>query len=160
MGDSLSMFVKNGSLKKTSTSLGFLIRSDDQQSLHYRDIQLTMDALARFVRTQVELAQCEYERLFLLDNGGIARRQSSGTWYCTVMHSIRSRFFDCTSLVIPLEQITQFIPLNYNTICCKDREQFTASPTRRPADHFETHFGRKRKVICPHKFQADQDALN
>jgi hypothetical protein len=32
-------------IQNTSTSLGYLIWSDDHQSLHYRDLQLTMDAL-------------------------------------------------------------------------------------------------------------------
>lgn len=54
-------------IQNTSTSLGFLIWSDDHQSLHYRDLQLTMDSLTKFIRTQVELAQYELERLFLLD---------------------------------------------------------------------------------------------
>lgn len=54
-------------IQNTSTSLGFLIWSDDHQALHYRDLQLTMDSLTKFIRTQVELAQYELERLFLLD---------------------------------------------------------------------------------------------
>ena len=37
-------------IQNTSTSLGYLAWSDDHQSLHYRDLQLTIDALARFVR--------------------------------------------------------------------------------------------------------------
>jgi hypothetical protein len=54
-------------IQNTSTSLGYLIWSDDHQSLHYRDLRLTMDALTRFVRDQVELTQYELERLFLLE---------------------------------------------------------------------------------------------
>ncbi|KAJ5654956.1 hypothetical protein N7490_001959 [Penicillium lividum] len=53
-------------IQNTSTSLGYLIWSDDRQSLHYRELQLTMEGLQRFVRTQVEIAQYELERLFLL----------------------------------------------------------------------------------------------
>ncbi|KAJ5557941.1 hypothetical protein N7513_003527 [Penicillium frequentans] len=53
-------------IQNTSTSLGYLIWSDDHQSLQYRELQLTMDGLQRFVRTQVEIAQYELERLFLL----------------------------------------------------------------------------------------------
>lgn len=54
-------------IQNTSTSLGYLTWSDDHQSLHYRDLQLTMDALTGFIRAQVELAQYELERLFLLE---------------------------------------------------------------------------------------------
>lgn len=55
-------------IQNTSTSLGYLVWSDDHQSLHYRDLQLTMNALTGFIRAQVELAQYELERLFLLED--------------------------------------------------------------------------------------------
>ncbi|KAJ5117458.1 hypothetical protein N7448_011090 [Penicillium atrosanguineum] len=54
-------------IQNTSTSLGYLIWSDDHQTLNYRELQFTMDGLQRFVRTQVQIAQYELERLFLLD---------------------------------------------------------------------------------------------
>lgn len=54
-------------IQNTSTSLGYLIWGDDHQSLHYRELQLTMDGPRHFICTQVELAQYELERLFLLD---------------------------------------------------------------------------------------------
>lgn len=53
-------------IQNTSTSLGYLLWSDDHQTLQYCDLQLTMDGLQRFVRTQVEIAQYELKRLFLL----------------------------------------------------------------------------------------------
>lgn len=56
-------------VQNTSTSLGSLIWSGDQQSLQYRDLQLTMDSLANFIRSQVKLTQFELERVFLLDDG-------------------------------------------------------------------------------------------
>jgi hypothetical protein len=53
-------------IQNTSTSLGYLIWSDDHQNLSYRDLSLSMDGLRSFIRTQVELAQWDLGRLFLL----------------------------------------------------------------------------------------------
>jgi hypothetical protein len=46
-------------IQNTSTSLGYIIWSDDRQSLHYRELQLTMEGLQGFVRTQLKIAQYE-----------------------------------------------------------------------------------------------------
>lgn len=53
-------------IQNTSTSLGYLVWSDDGESLQYRELALTIGGLRQFVRTQVELAQRDLERLFLL----------------------------------------------------------------------------------------------
>lgn len=53
-------------IQSTTTSLGYLNWSDDNERLQYRDLQLSMTGLRRFVRTQVELAQWDLEQLFLL----------------------------------------------------------------------------------------------
>ncbi|BCR84553.1 uncharacterized protein ACHE_20011A [Aspergillus chevalieri] len=53
-------------IQNTTTSLGYIYWSDDQQTLSYKELHLTMAGLRGFVRTQVELAQLELEGLFLL----------------------------------------------------------------------------------------------
>lgn len=53
-------------VQNTTTSLGYIYWSDDEQTLSYKDLQLTMGGFRQFVRTQVSLAQAELARLFLL----------------------------------------------------------------------------------------------
>jgi hypothetical protein len=53
-------------IQSTTTSLGYIHWSDDCQTLQYRELQLAIADLQRFVRIQVELAQMDLEELFLL----------------------------------------------------------------------------------------------
>lgn len=53
-------------VQNTSTGLGYLIWSEDQQQLCYRQLKLSMEGLQCFMRVQVQLAQAELEQLFLL----------------------------------------------------------------------------------------------
>jgi hypothetical protein len=53
-------------IQNTTTSLGYIYWSDDQETLSYKELQLTMPGLRRFIRVQVELAQYELEQLFLI----------------------------------------------------------------------------------------------
>ena len=53
-------------VQNSTTSLGYIYWSDDEQTLTYRDLTLTMTGLRDFVRIQVELAQQSLEELFLL----------------------------------------------------------------------------------------------
>jgi hypothetical protein len=53
-------------VQNTTTSLGYIYWSDDEQTLSYKDLQLMMGGFRRFVRTQVSLAQAELAWLFLL----------------------------------------------------------------------------------------------
>jgi hypothetical protein len=53
-------------VRDSTTSLGFIIWSEDGSALSYRDTELTMAGLQDFVRRQVELAQTELEDLLLI----------------------------------------------------------------------------------------------
>ncbi|KAJ5605378.1 hypothetical protein N7510_008149 [Penicillium lagena] len=53
-------------VQTTSTGLGYLIWSDDRQSLTFREVHLAISDLRRFVETQIELARWDLEQLFLL----------------------------------------------------------------------------------------------
>ncbi|THC87114.1 hypothetical protein EYZ11_013440 [Aspergillus tanneri] len=53
-------------VQNTTTSLGYIYWSDDEQTLSYRKLRLTMAGLRRFVRTEISLAQAALEQLFLL----------------------------------------------------------------------------------------------
>ncbi|KAI9034791.1 uncharacterized protein KD926_005471 [Aspergillus affinis] len=53
-------------IQNSTTSLGYIYWSDDEQTLSYRDLKLTMTGLRNFVRIQIELVQQSLEDLFLL----------------------------------------------------------------------------------------------
>jgi hypothetical protein len=53
-------------VRDSTTSLGFIIWSEDGSTLSYKDTKLTMSSLGDFVRKQVELAQAELEDLLLI----------------------------------------------------------------------------------------------
>ncbi|OOO04500.1 hypothetical protein AFCA_000004 [Aspergillus flavus] len=53
-------------IQNTTTSLGYIYWSDDEQTLSYKELQLSMKGFRQFTATQVQLAQDELEQLFLL----------------------------------------------------------------------------------------------
>jgi hypothetical protein len=53
-------------VQNTTTSLGYIYWSDDEQTLTYKELRLSMGGLRQFIRTEVALAQLDLERLFLL----------------------------------------------------------------------------------------------
>jgi hypothetical protein len=53
-------------IRDSTTSLGFIIWSDDGQHLSYKDFELDMAQLKLFVSTQVELAQTQLQELLLI----------------------------------------------------------------------------------------------
>jgi hypothetical protein len=53
-------------IRDSTTSLGFIIWSDDGQHLSYKDFELDMAQLKVFVSTQVELAQAQLQELLLI----------------------------------------------------------------------------------------------
>ncbi|KAJ9634939.1 hypothetical protein H2199_008803 [Coniosporium tulheliwenetii] len=53
-------------VRDNTTSLGFIIWSDDGQHLSYKDFELDMQQLRWFVRDQVDLAQAQLEELLLV----------------------------------------------------------------------------------------------
>ena len=53
-------------VQSNTTSLGYIYWSDDEQTLSYKELRLTMTDFQRFARTQVTLAQSDLEKLFLL----------------------------------------------------------------------------------------------
>jgi hypothetical protein len=53
-------------VRDSTTSLGFIIWSEDGSTLSYKDTELTMSGLGDFVRKRVELAQAELEDLLLI----------------------------------------------------------------------------------------------
>ncbi|KAA8646653.1 uncharacterized protein ATNIH1004_005328 [Aspergillus tanneri] len=53
-------------VQNTTTSQGYIYWSDDEQTLSYKGLRLTMAGFRRFVRVEVELAQAELEELFLV----------------------------------------------------------------------------------------------
>ncbi|KAL5347577.1 hypothetical protein ACLOAV_006985 [Pseudogymnoascus australis] len=53
-------------IRDTTTSLGFIIWSDDGQRLSYKDLELSMFGLKQFIRHQVTLAQGQLEDLLFI----------------------------------------------------------------------------------------------
>ncbi|KAF9882541.1 hypothetical protein FE257_007500, partial [Aspergillus nanangensis] len=53
-------------IQNSTTSMGYIYWSDDEQTLSYKELELSMSGFCRFIATQVELAQADLERLFLL----------------------------------------------------------------------------------------------
>ncbi|KAF9882715.1 hypothetical protein FE257_005499, partial [Aspergillus nanangensis] len=53
-------------IQNSTTSMGYIYWSDDEQTLSYKELELSMSGFRRFIATQVELAQADLERLFLL----------------------------------------------------------------------------------------------
>jgi hypothetical protein len=53
-------------IQDSTTSLGYIIWSDDSQKLNYKDLKLSMSGLKQFVRQQVERAQDQLQQLLLI----------------------------------------------------------------------------------------------
>ncbi|KAJ5215756.1 uncharacterized protein N7498_002163 [Penicillium cinerascens] len=53
-------------IQNNTSSLGYIYWSDDEQTLSYKGLRLTMTDFQRFARTRVTLAQSDLEQLFLL----------------------------------------------------------------------------------------------
>jgi hypothetical protein len=53
-------------VQNTTTSLGYIYWSDDEQTLTYKELRLSMGGLRQFICTKVALAQLDLECLFLL----------------------------------------------------------------------------------------------
>lgn len=53
-------------IQNSTTSLGYIYWSDDEQTLSYKDLRLSMRGLRQFIAGQVQLAQADLARLFLL----------------------------------------------------------------------------------------------
>ncbi|KAF9882574.1 hypothetical protein FE257_006756 [Aspergillus nanangensis] len=53
-------------VQNCTTGMGYIYWNDDDQTLSYKELQLSMSGLRRFVAKQVELAQAQLEGLFLL----------------------------------------------------------------------------------------------
>ncbi|GFF59231.1 predicted protein [Aspergillus udagawae] len=53
-------------IQNSTTSLGYIYWSDDEQTLSYKDLRLSMRGLHQFITSQVQLAQADLARLFLL----------------------------------------------------------------------------------------------
>ena len=53
-------------IQNSTTSLGYIYWSNNKQILSYKDLQLSMQGLCRFITGQVTHAQAELEGLFLL----------------------------------------------------------------------------------------------
>ena len=53
-------------MQNTTTSLGYIYWSDDEQTLSYKDLHFTMTGFRQFIRIEIDLAQVELEQLFLL----------------------------------------------------------------------------------------------
>ncbi|EAW23656.1 putative telomere-associated RecQ helicase [Aspergillus fischeri NRRL 181] len=53
-------------IQNSTTSLGYIYWSDDEQTLSYKDLRLSMQGLRQFIASQVQLAQADLARLFLL----------------------------------------------------------------------------------------------
>ncbi|EAU31660.1 predicted protein [Aspergillus terreus NIH2624] len=64
----LSGLVKIAQILVAEQAVALAERGDDEQTLSYRDLRLSMTGLRDFVRTQIELAQQSLENLFLLHN--------------------------------------------------------------------------------------------
>ena len=53
-------------IQNSTTSMGYIYWSDDEQTLSYKELQLSMLGFRQFVVKQVQLAQTQLEGLFLL----------------------------------------------------------------------------------------------
>jgi hypothetical protein len=53
-------------IQNTTTSLGYIYWSDDYEKLTYKGLEMTMESFRQFIRVQVEQAQQNFEKLFLL----------------------------------------------------------------------------------------------
>jgi hypothetical protein len=53
-------------IRDSTTSLGYIIWSDDGQKLDYKGLELSMSGLKQFVRQQVELVQDQLQQLLLI----------------------------------------------------------------------------------------------
>ncbi|KAE8549021.1 hypothetical protein EYB25_007536 [Talaromyces marneffei] len=53
-------------IQNTTTSLGYIYWSEDQQQLSYKGLEMTIESFRRFVQTEIEKAQQSLEILFLL----------------------------------------------------------------------------------------------
>src|SRR5438045_9800059 len=53
-------------IRDSTTSLGYMVWSDDGQELEYRSLQLSITGLKQFVRQQVSQAQDRLQQLLLL----------------------------------------------------------------------------------------------
>ncbi|THC88035.1 hypothetical protein EYZ11_012519 [Aspergillus tanneri] len=53
-------------VQNTTTSQGYIYWSDDEQTLSYKELRLTITGFRQFIRTQVALAQASLEELFLI----------------------------------------------------------------------------------------------
>ncbi|KFZ13107.1 hypothetical protein V501_03876 [Pseudogymnoascus sp. VKM F-4519 (FW-2642)] len=53
-------------IRDSTTSLGYMVWSEDRQKLTYRDLELSMSGLKQFARWQVEAAQEQLQQLLLI----------------------------------------------------------------------------------------------
>jgi hypothetical protein len=53
-------------IQNSTTGMGYIYWSDDEQTLSYKDLQMSMQGFRQFVASQVQLAQAELAQLFLL----------------------------------------------------------------------------------------------
>lgn len=53
-------------IQNTTTSLGYIYWSGDEQTLSYKELQLSMKGFRQFTSTQIQLSHDELEQLFLL----------------------------------------------------------------------------------------------
>ncbi|KAG2001179.1 hypothetical protein GB937_010416, partial [Aspergillus fischeri] len=53
-------------IQNSTTSLGYIYWSDDEQTLSYKDLQMSMRGFRQFIASQVELAQAALTQLLLL----------------------------------------------------------------------------------------------
>jgi hypothetical protein len=53
-------------IRDSTTSLGYIIWSDDNKKLSYKGLELSMNGLKQFIRRQTELAQDQLQRLLLV----------------------------------------------------------------------------------------------
>ncbi|GFF98538.1 predicted protein [Aspergillus udagawae] len=53
-------------IQNSTTSLGYIYWSDNEQTLSYKDLRLSMQGLRQFIAGQVHLAQADLAWLFLL----------------------------------------------------------------------------------------------
>jgi hypothetical protein len=53
-------------IQNSTTSMGYIYWSDDEQTLSYKDLQMSMQGFRQFIANQVQLAQVELAQLFLL----------------------------------------------------------------------------------------------
>ncbi|KAL3707137.1 hypothetical protein TMatcc_005114 [Talaromyces marneffei ATCC 18224] len=53
-------------IQNTTTSLGYIYWSEDQQQLSYKGLEMTIESFRRFIQTEIEKAQHSLEMLFLL----------------------------------------------------------------------------------------------